>query len=103
MGHVERIAKSALARIGADAKGEGAHTFRRAAARVMYDRLVSEGHDSAIRVVQALLHHSTQATTELYLGPTTEKSRRNKMLRGQSFLTLPPETGGNVVPLRHDA
>lgn len=86
----ERIVQTAMFALGLPTKGEGSHTIRRAIARHFFDALVSDpklGYDGALRTVSALLHHTNISTTETYLGLSTEKSRRDKTLRGQPFLT----------------
>ncbi len=84
---LHRIAQGALSSVGLPTKHEGIHTFRRAFARVHYDRLVSRGgHDGAIRVVMTSLHHTNVSTTERYLGVTSELKARDESLRGRSLL-----------------
>jgi integrase len=75
---------------------EGSHTLRRSGARALYDRLLDDGHDGAIRVVQAMLHHSSVSMTEHYLGMKLDQARRDKLLRGQRMFAAPSE---NVVRL----
>lgn len=86
--HPELIVHRALERLGHPTKGEGFHTLRRSAARVVHDLAASDGdvHTPAIRIAQALLGHKHQATTEIYLGLTVEKQARDELLRGKSFL-----------------
>lgn len=67
--------------------GEGAHTLRRSAARAYFDTRVNAGFDGALRETSAFLHHANSATTEGYLGITTEKLGRDRALRGQAFLS----------------
>jgi hypothetical protein len=57
------------------------------------------GYDAALRTVSALLHHSNMATTERYLGLSSEKKRRDQTLKGRPFLTA-MVSNENVVPLR---
>jgi integrase len=73
---------------------EGSHTLRRSGARALYDRLLDDGHDGAIRVVQAMLHHSSVSMTEHYLGMKLDQARRDKLLKGQRMFAAPSE---NVV------
>lgn len=75
---------------------EGSHTLRRSGARALYDRLLDDGHDGAIRVVQAMLHHSSVAMTEHYLGMKLDQARRDKLLKGKRMFEAPAE---NVVQL----
>lgn len=78
---------------------EGAHTIRRSGARALFDQLVSDSYDGALRVVQSLLHHSSVATTEVYLGLGQDRLNRDKLLRGRPMYHL----GDNVSPLRREA
>jgi integrase len=89
VGRTSDIVKDAMARVGLKTDGEGTHTIRRGVARALFDLLTSQGeHDaSALRTVSALLHHKSTATTERYLGLTTEKARRNRVMKGKSLLT----------------
>jgi integrase len=75
---------------------EGSHTLRRSGARALYDRLLDDGHDGAIRVVQAMLHHASVSMTEHYLGMKLDQARRDKLLKGQRMFAAPSE---NVVRL----
>jgi integrase len=94
----ERIVQRSLAAVGLEVYGEGVHSLRRALARVMYDSLVEQGHEHAIRTVSAWLHHSDSRVTERYIGLTTEATRRDLMLRGQPWLSSVTRTD-NVVRL----
>lgn len=73
---------------------EGVHTLRRSGARALYDRLVSEGYDGAMRTVQSMLHHSSIQTTEHYLGIHLDKKRRDDVVRGKRLF---PTSTENVV------
>jgi integrase len=96
----EKIVKGALAKLGLPTRYEGTHTLRRAVARAYFDSMSSElGYDAALRTVSALLHHSNMATTERYLGLSSEKKRRDQTLKGRPFLTA-MVSNENVVPLR---
>lgn len=98
--HTERIVQSALKRLGLPTKHEGTHTVRRAVARAFFDSMSSDmGYDAALRTTSALLHHSSSATTEHYLGLSSERQRRDQRLRGQPFLTA-MIAHADVVPLR---
>ncbi len=101
MTHPERVVHAALARVGLPTRHEGAHTIRRAVARHFFDSLVATdlGYDGALRTVSALLHHSNAATTETYLGLSSERQRRDNRLRRQPFLTALIDRS-NVVPFR---
>lgn len=74
---------------------EGAHTIRRSGARALFDQLVANGYDRALRIVQSLLHHSSVTTTEKYIGVTADRRSRDEIIRGQRLYDL-----GNVVQLR---
>ena len=103
MTHAQRVVQSALRAVGLPTKGEGTHTLRRAVARAFFDSMAHEvGYDAALRTVSALLHHKSVATTELYLGLTSERKRRDERLRGRPFLTAMTEED-NVVPLHGSA
>lgn len=64
---------------------EGVHTLRRSGARALFDVKVSEGYDGAIRLVQAMLHHSSVTTTERYLGIELDRRRRDTEIRGMTM------------------
>ena len=103
VGHTERIVQDSLRALGLPTKDEGSHTIRRAVARAFFDDLTSEaGYDAALRTVAALLHHKSVATSEHYLGLSSERERRDKHLRGQPFLSAMGSTGA-VIPLRRSA
>jgi integrase len=74
---------------------DGIHTLRRSAARAIYDRLVDDGYDGALRTVQSWLHHKSSKTTELYLGVGFDTKRRNDMFKGKEM--FPVKTGANVI------
>jgi integrase len=96
----EKIVKGALERLGLPTRYEGTHTVRRAVARAYFDKLSEEaGYDAALRTVSALLHHRNMATTERYLGLSSERRRRDETMKGQPFLTS-MVSQQNVVPLR---
>lgn len=62
---------------------EGIHTLRRSGARALYESLLERGHDSAIREVQAMLHHKSVTMTEHYLSITADLKRRDENIRGK--------------------
>jgi integrase len=75
------VIKDGLRRLGLPDHNPAIHTLRRSAARQMFDALVETRHwDGALRVVQALLHHST-LETEQYIGLSTEILTRDEFLR----------------------
>lgn len=108
MSEVHTAVKTALKKAGyalTDEKGEptreGGHTLRRSGARALYDRFLDEGgHDRAIRVIQAMLHHKSIRTTEHYLGIELDEVRRNQLLQGQRMFAAP---AANVLPLARQA
>lgn len=67
------------------ALSEGVHTLRRSGARALFDRLLGEGYDGALRTVQSMLHHSESAMTERYLGIDVDAHRRNDLLKGHAM------------------
>jgi integrase len=96
----EKIVKHALGSVGLPTRYEGTHTIRRAVARAYFDSLSTElGYDAGLRTVSALLHHSNMATTERYLGLSSERKRRDETMKGRAFLTA-MVSQENVVPLR---
>lgn len=101
MTHAARVVQEALAAVGLPTRGEGSHTLRRGVARAMFDDLTTQvGYDAALRTVSALLHHKSAATTEHYLGLSSERQRRDEALRGKPFLSRMVDRDANVLPLR---
>lgn len=96
---VKRALRAAGYEIG---PGEGLHTIRRSLARAYFERESEKGNDVALRATAALLHHSSTQVTEHYLGLNHEKVRRDRSLRGQSFLGA-LAADADVVPLRRQA
>ena len=86
---LHRIVQQGLNGVGLPTRHEGIHTIRRAVARAYYDSLKTEGHETALRKVMVLLHHSNQSTTEVYLGVTAERQFRDESLRGQHLIPRP--------------
>jgi integrase len=86
--HPERIVQYGLSRLGLPVENEGMHTIRRAAARHFFDMLMAQGqYDHALRTTSAFLHHKNSSTTEHYLGLSSERIRRDQVLRGRPFLS----------------
>jgi integrase len=85
--HIYEIPQRALRRLGHPTRQEGFHTIRRSAARRALEYAASEGDHAPIRVAQAMLGHKSQQTTEIYLGVTADRMRRDDLMRGRSFLT----------------
>lgn len=101
------IVQKALKSIGIPTYREGTHTIRRSVARLYFDSVAAEKGDSAaLRETAAFLNHSSTSTTEIYLGITIEKERRDKRLRGKGFLTeiakgeRTESTAGDIIELR---
>jgi len=69
-------------------KREGVHTLRRSAARALFDRLSVDGIDSALRIVQSMLHHSSVSTTERYIGLDGDRAKRDSILRGERMFPI---------------
>ena len=74
--------------------GEGSHTIRRSGARALFDQLVGDGYDGALRITQSLLHHQSVTQTETYIGITADRRSRDDILRGRIMYHLDE----NVVP-----
>lgn len=60
--------------------GDGWHTIRRSVARIFFDRASSNGHDAALRMTSAFLHHKNTSTTEIYLGLDLETAKRDEIM-----------------------
>jgi integrase len=83
-----KIVQDALKSLGLPTKKEGIHTIRRAVALAYFQQVSKDQGDvAALRETAALLHHSSVATTEIYLGMTPEKNRRDRRIKGQPFLS----------------
>ena len=100
MTHPARVVQIALRRIGLDIDpGERFHTLRRSAGRAFFDHLAALGHDEALRMTSAFLHHSSTQVTEKYLGLQHERVKRDHALKNLPFLTSMVSTE-NVTPIR---
>ena len=106
MVRVHRIAQRALVGIGFDTHDEhgvtareGMHTLRRSGARALFNELVLEGYDGALRTVQSYLHHSSSTMTERYLGLAEDRHRRNKEFVGRN---LYPSLAQGVIRIGED-
>jgi hypothetical protein len=103
--HPARVVQRALKRLGVEIEaGEGFHTLRRSAARAFFDSMAAAGHDEALRMTSAFLHHSSTQVTEVYLGLRHERvtenpkgsqssnnqDRANQPERGQGILEKKP-------------
>ena len=88
---------------------EGIHTLRRSGGRALFDRLQSmepfidengvevRPPSYPIRTVQAMLNHSSQARTEIYIGLEPDRQELIKLLKGRPMYAINRE---NVVDLR---
>jgi integrase len=83
-----KIVQQAMAALGMKTEKEGTHTLRRAIALAYFQEVSKDQGDvAALRETAALLHHSSVATTEIYLGMSPEKNRRNNRIKGKPFLS----------------
>lgn len=94
----EDITRRCLTAIGFSDTRMGIHVLRRSSARGLYEELLDQGYDGAIRRVQAFLHHASVTMTERYLGLELDKEMRNKETRGLPM--FPSLSAANVVPIR---
>jgi integrase len=80
---------------------EGQHTLRRSGARALFDARLAEGYDGALRQVQAMLHHTTGAMTEKYLGLDIDRQVRNSAIKGKAMFAknLPVQERENMKHL----
>ena len=99
MGQPHRMVRRIIEALGYSGARVGGHTLRRSGARAYFDHLGDEGHDRAIQRVRAMLHHSTAAMTELYLGLDVEKTQRDERLRGRPMFPALKQLA-NVVELK---
>lgn len=93
-----KIVQRVLRRAGYNVeKGQGEHTLRRSGARALFDTLVAQGYDGALKQVQTLLGHANAWQTETYLGIDLEQKRVLDAYAGKPMFGTP---NTNVVPLR---
>jgi len=78
-------------------KGQGEHTLRRSGARALFDALVAQGYDGALKQVQTLLGHRNSWQTEHYLGIDLDQRRVLASYAGKPMFA---NDQANVVPLR---
>ncbi|WP_369809766.1 tyrosine-type recombinase/integrase [Parafrankia sp. EUN1f] len=84
-----RIVRNGLVRIGYNPAGltqEACHTIRRSVARLYFDSRMGDGYSHALRETQALLHHKSSATTEMYLRLDIDRARRDDTMKGKPFI-----------------
>lgn len=85
------IVRDMAARAGVELEsGDGWHTVRRSVARLFFDKSSHRGHDAALRMTAAFLHHKNTSTTEIYLGLELEKAKRD-LIMAEGFLSDPTE------------
>lgn len=83
------IVQRSLKALGYPTYKTGFHTLRRSAARALFEMqrdMEGAGRDHALMTTKAFLNHSTTAMTEQYLGLSQERTVRDELLRGKSFL-----------------
>lgn len=92
--HPWRLVQRPLASLGFPTKGEGFHTLRRSSARAFFERLrhSGAGRDHALMIVKDFLNHASVTQTEVYLGMTAERTIRDELLKGKSFLSAQQPT-----------
>lgn len=99
--HTERIVQRSLRLAGYDIRPqEGVHTIRRSVARAFFDIQADQGYDGALRNTAALLGHKSVVTTEMYLGISGDRRKRDQILRAQDFLPYRYRESQKVVNLR---
>lgn len=79
-------------------KGQGEHTLRRSGARALFDSLVAQGYDGALKQVQRLLGHKHSYMTEVYLGIDLEQHRVLQAFAGKPM--FPHVQDVSVIPIR---
>lgn len=84
-----------------DGEGWGGHVLRRSGARALFDELVTQGYDGALKTVQAMLGHANASMTESYLGLTIDREKRNQLLAGRPM--FPSLQSPSVVNIRREA
>ena len=94
----EDIVRRVVERCGYTDERMGMHLIRRSAARAAFDEMARDGYDGALRVVSALLHHASTATTEHYLDLGLDRQRRDARIAGKPL--FPSLSASNVVALR---
>lgn len=98
MTHPYRVAQRALAAIGVDdTKNEGIHTLRRSGARALLDTLRSQGTESALLRVGAMLGHKDVKITAHYVGLNIEREQRDDLIAGQQMFPSSREPGLRAV------
>lgn len=103
IGLPQKVVQRALSKLGwTDTYREGVHTLRRSGARALYDELAaSDGHTNAIETVSAMLHHKSFTTTQIYLGLTETRRKRDRLIAGKAM--FPSLIGDSVTQMAHKA
>lgn len=94
------VVQRVLARAGYPTGKEGEHTLRRSGARALFDILVSQGYDGALRRVQSMLGHRKSLITEIYLGLDLDRHQRNIDIAGQEMFPGLVIDTATVTPIR---
>lgn len=100
----ERIAQDALRRVGVPEEKmerEGMHTFRRSAARMVFDYFSREaGYSNTLEWVSKWLNHSLTETTEGYLQISAPEAALDARLIGKPFISqILAERTGAIAPV----
>ena len=78
---------------------EAWHVVRRSVARIYFDSLRNDiSYAHALKQTAALLQHDSTATTEIYLGLSTELEARDASIRGKRFIGV--QRTDSVIPFR---
>lgn len=78
-------------------KYTGEHTLRRSGARALFDSLVDQGYDGALRQVQTMLGHKSSSQTEVYIGIDLDQKKVLQAFAGKPMFA---RVSANVMPLR---
>lgn len=98
MTHPYRLAQRAIKAIGyEDTLNEGMHTLRRSGSRALLDTLRSEGTESALLRVGAMLGHKDTKVTAHYVGLQMEREQRDVLIAGKKMFPTTREPGLKVV------
>lgn len=84
IGIANKVLEAMGVKVDGSGKGEGMHTFRRAAAQAVFEAAQStaKGRDNALEITRSFLHHSQVSTTERYLDREKAKDARDELLKG---------------------
>ena len=100
MKHTERYVRKTLLNMGwpPDDTRIGMHLLRRSGASALFQELNDQTIDGALKIVQAQLHHASVMMTEKYLGLSTDRAKRDRILKGMAM--FPSLADDNVVDIR---